>query len=88
VFASPELDTIPLSHPFRERMGSVVVVGEVAARGIDLAGFPERPAVPDAGGEGEYALADACPDAVGDVSAVILEGELAPLAMSWTDSIH
>src|ERR1039458_5491493 len=58
-------------------VGSVVVVGEVASGGVDLAGFPEQPVVPDAGGEGEYALADACPDTVGDVSAVVLEGELA-----------
>jgi hypothetical protein len=57
--------------------GSVVVVGEVAAGSVDLASFVEQPVVPDAGGEGEYALADACPDTFGDVSAVLLEGELA-----------
>src|SRR5664280_739934 len=57
--------------------GSVVVCGEVASGLVDLPCFPEQPAVPDAGGEGEYALADACPDSLGDVSAVILEGELA-----------
>src|ERR1700688_4375879 len=58
-------------------MGSVVVCGEVAAGGVDFALLPEQPVVPDAGGEGEHALADACPDAVGDVPAVLLEGELA-----------
>ena len=42
-----------------------------------MAGFPEQPVVPDAGGEGEYSLADACPDALRDVAAVVLEGELA-----------
>src|SRR5580693_3606448 len=57
--------------------GSVVVCGEVASGLLDFAGFPEQPVVPDAGGEGEYALADACPDPVGDVPAVLLEGELA-----------
>src|SRR5439155_10558045 len=57
--------------------GSVVVDGEVASGGVDLAGFPEQPVVPDAGGEGEYSLANACPDALGDVAAVVLEGELA-----------
>jgi hypothetical protein len=55
----------------------VVVDGEVASGGLDLAGFPEQPVVPDAGGEGEYSLANACPDALGDVAAVVLEGELA-----------
>ena len=43
----------------------MVVVGEVAAGRVDLAGVPEQPVVPDAGGEGEQALADACPDAFG-----------------------
>ena len=57
--------------------GSVVVVDEVASGGVDESGFPERPAVPDAGGEGEYPLADAGPDAFGDVAAVVLERELA-----------
>src|ERR1700674_5018067 len=57
--------------------GSVVVVGEVAAGGVDLVGVPELPVVPDAGGEGEEALADAGPDAFGDVAAVVFEGELA-----------
>src|SRR2546430_17176789 len=57
--------------------GSVVVDGEVASGGVDLAGFPEQPVVPDAGGEGEYSLANAYPDALGDVAAVVLEGELA-----------
>jgi hypothetical protein len=57
--------------------GSVVVVDEVSAWGVGESGFPELPAAPDAGGEGEYALADACPDAFGDVAAVILERELA-----------
>src|SRR5579884_2117611 len=33
--------------------------------------------MPDAGGEGEDALTDACPDASWDVSAVVLERELA-----------
>jgi hypothetical protein len=49
--------------------GSVVVVGEVSAGRVDDSGFPELPAVPDADGEGEDALADACPDAFRDVSA-------------------
>src|SRR6516165_6685196 len=57
--------------------GSVVVVGEVAAGSVDEDCFPELPAVPDAGGEGEYALADAGPDAFGDVAAVQFERELA-----------
>ena len=57
--------------------GLVVVVGEVAAGCVDLVGVPEQPVVPDAGGEGEQALADACPDAFGDVAAVVFEGELA-----------
>src|ERR1700694_243521 len=57
--------------------GLVVVVGEVAAGGVDLAVLPELPGVPDAGGEGEEALADACPDAFGDVGAVVFERELA-----------
>jgi hypothetical protein len=56
---------------------SVVVGGEVAAGRVDLAGLPEQPVVPDAGGEGEHALADARPDPFGDVAAVILERELA-----------
>jgi len=49
----------------------------VAAGSVDLACFPEQPVVPDAGGEGEYALTDACPDPLRDVPAVFLEGELA-----------
>src|SRR5579859_4107572 len=57
--------------------GSVVVVDEVAAGRLDESVVPEGPAVPDAGGESEDALADACPDAGGDVSAVVLERELA-----------
>src|SRR5918996_17262 len=57
--------------------GSVVVVDEVAAGRVDESGLPQHPAVPDAGSEGEYALADARPDALGDVAAVQLEGELA-----------
>jgi hypothetical protein len=57
--------------------GSAVVVGEVAAGCGDLAGVPEQPVVPDAGGEGEQALADAGPDAFWDVAAVVFEGELA-----------
>src|ERR1019366_4250338 len=57
--------------------GSVVVVGEVAAGRIGESVLPELPAVPDAGGEGEYSLADACPDPGGDVAAVFLERELA-----------
>src|SRR5579864_1115077 len=56
---------------------SVVVVGEVAAGRVDLVVLPEQPVVPDAGGEGEDALADAGPDAFGDVGAVIFERELA-----------
>ena len=44
---------------------------------VDVAGFPEQPAVPDAGGEGEHALADPRPDSFGDVAAVVLERELA-----------
>src|SRR5260221_13761123 len=58
-------------------VGSVVVVGEVAAGRVDLAGVPEQPVVPDAGGEGEEALADPGPDAFGDVAAVVFERELA-----------
>src|ERR1700680_3703744 len=58
-------------------MVSVVVVGEVAAGGVDLVGVPEQPVVPDAGGEGEEALTDSGPDAFGDVGAVVFEGELA-----------
>src|SRR5579859_49167 len=58
-------------------MGSVVVAGEVPAGCGDLVGVPELPVVPDGGGEGEEALADACPDAVGDVAAVVFERELA-----------
>ena len=54
----------------------MVVIGEVPAGGIGESGFPELPAVPDAD-RGEYALADACPDALRDVAAVILERELA-----------
>src|ERR1039458_543895 len=57
--------------------GSVVVEGEVASGLLDLVGLPEQPVVPDAGGEGEYALADPGPDSLGDVPAVVLEGELA-----------
>src|SRR5271167_77174 len=57
--------------------GSVVVEGEVPAGCVDLACLPEQPAVPDAGGEGEHALADPGPDPFGDVAAVVLEGELA-----------
>src|ERR1019366_8177232 len=53
------------------------VVGEVAAWRVDLVGVPEQPVVPDAGGEGEQALADARPDAFGDVAAVVFERELA-----------
>jgi lipopolysaccharide/colanic/teichoic acid biosynthesis glycosyltransferase len=41
----------------------------VAAGDVDMACFPEQPVVPDAGGEGEHALADACPDPRGDVAA-------------------
>src|SRR5436309_6007199 len=58
-------------------MGSVVVGGEVAAGGVELACLVELPVVPDAGGEGQHALADACPDAFGDVTAVVFERELA-----------
>src|SRR5579875_2052220 len=57
--------------------GSVVVVGEVAAGCVDESGLPELPAVPDACGECEDALADPGPDTCGDVAAVIFEGELA-----------
>ena len=57
--------------------GSVVVVGEVAAWCVDESVFPEGPAVPDAGREGEDALADAGPDAGRDMTAVIFERELA-----------
>ena len=56
---------------------SVVVVEEVASGGVDLSCFPEQPAVPDAGGEGKYALADPGPDACRNVAAVILERQLA-----------
>src|SRR6516225_9049544 len=58
-------------------MGSVVVVGEVAAGRLDESVLPELPAVPDAGGEGEDALADACPDSFWAVAAVQFERELA-----------
>src|SRR5438270_6448179 len=57
--------------------GSVVVVDEVPAGRVDESVVPEGPAVPDAGGESEDALADACPDAGGDVTAVVFERELA-----------
>ena len=57
--------------------GSVVVVDEVAAGCFDDSRFPELPAVPDAGGEGEDALAYAGPDAFGDAAAVVFERELA-----------
>src|SRR3990170_1691006 len=57
-------------------IGSVVIGGEVAAGCVELAGFPELPVVPDTGRESEDALADACPDAVGGVPAVLFEGEL------------
>jgi hypothetical protein len=57
--------------------GSVVVVGEVAAGRFDESVLPELPAVPDAGGEGEDALADACPDSFWAVAAVQSERELA-----------
>src|ERR1039457_1891534 len=57
--------------------GSVVVVGEVAAGRVGESVLPELPAVPDAGGEGEYSLADACPDPGGGVPAGFLERELA-----------
>jgi hypothetical protein len=57
--------------------GSVVVEGEVPSRLLDLAGFPEQPAVPDTSGEGEHTLTDPCPDPLGDVPAMILQGELA-----------
>src|SRR5512147_149540 len=57
--------------------GSVVVVDEVPARCVDESVFPESPAVPDASGEGEEALADARPDADRDVTAVLFERELA-----------
>ena len=50
---------------------SVVVGGESAA------GLVGEPVVPAAGGEREYALADAGPDAVGGVGAVAFERELA-----------
>src|SRR2546423_7092006 len=50
---------------------SVVIGCEAAAW---LAGLP---VVPDAGGEGEDALADACPDAGEGAAAVVFEGELA-----------
>jgi hypothetical protein len=55
-------------------VGLVVVCGEVASGGVDVAGFPELPVVPDAGGEDEYALADPGPDPVGYVPAVLLDG--------------
>src|SRR6516164_2389674 len=57
--------------------GSVVVVDEVPTGGVGLAGLPEQPAVPDAGCEGENSLADARPDAIGDVPAVQFERQLA-----------
>ena len=38
--------------------GSVVVVDEVAAGCVEESVFPESPAMPDAGGECEDALAD------------------------------
>src|SRR4051794_31748428 len=56
---------------------SVVVVGEVSAGRVDERGLPQLPAVPHAGCEREDALADARPDAVGDVGAVVFETELA-----------
>src|SRR5918995_1906700 len=57
--------------------GSVVVVGEVAAGRVDESGVPELPAVPDADRESEDALADARPDAFGDVATVQFQRELA-----------
>jgi hypothetical protein len=42
----------------------------VASGSVDVAGFPELPVVPDAGDEGEYALADPGPDPVGYVPVV------------------
>jgi hypothetical protein len=57
--------------------GSVVVGSEVAAGRVDESGLPQLPAVPDAGGQRQDALADTDPDTVGDVPAVQFEGELA-----------
>src|ERR1700747_555369 len=57
-------------------MGSVVVDREVSAGLVDLACLVEQPVVPDACGEGEYSLADARQDALGGVSAVVLQREL------------
>src|SRR6266545_268246 len=57
--------------------GSAVVVDEVAAGRVDESGFPERPAVPDTGGQGEHSLTDPGPDAFGDVAAVEFQRELA-----------
>ena len=54
----------------------MVVVDEVAAGGLDDSCLPEQPAVPDAGGEGEHALADAGAHAFGDPAAVLFEVEL------------
>src|SRR5215213_2485403 len=56
---------------------SVVVGGEVASGGGNVAEFPELPVVPDADCEREDALADARPDPVGSVGAVLFQGELA-----------
>src|SRR5215218_5848385 len=58
-------------------IGSVVVGGEVASGCVELADFPKLPVVPDAGREREDALADARPDTVGCVPAVLFERELA-----------
>jgi hypothetical protein len=56
---------------------SVVEGSEVAPGSVDLARLPELPAVPDAGREGEHALADPRPYAFWGVPAVQLQGQLA-----------
>ena len=67
--------------------GLVVVVGEVAAGCVDLVGVPEQPVVPDAGGEGEQALAMRVQTPSG-MWPPWSSRESWPLSESLIDSIH
>lgn len=72
-FQNYRADAQPLDDCSVSGVGLVVVVDEVAAWGVDDVVFPECPAVPDPGCEGEHPLAGAGPHTLWDVAAVGLE---------------
>ena len=66
---------------------SLVVEREMTSGLLDLPTFPELPAVPDVGGEGEHALASACPHAF-ENGPPRRSRDRWHLTVSMIDSIH